>query len=475
MTSSYLLAGCRTPVGKFQGALSHLAAPELAAPVIAEALRRAAIDVGRVDEVILGHVLSAGVGQAPARQAALKAGLPPSVAAMSVNKVCGSGLKAVMLADQAIRAGDAQVIVAGGMESMSRAPYLLTGVRQGWKFGDRQAIDSMLHDGLWCPFENCAMGAEADYIALTRSISRADQDAFALESHRRAVAAAAAGDFAAEIVPLTVPAGKGSKQIDRDEGPRADTSLDALAALKPGFNSTGTVTAGNSSQLSDGAAAVVVVSEAVARRHESPLWARIVAQATAGVPPKEIFIAPVRAVESVLAKAGLKLADIDLIEMNEAFAAQSLACMRGLAIDPAWLNVRGGAIALGHPIGASGARVLVTLMHTLAARGLRRGLATLCLGGGNAVAMIIEPPESRVGRHAAGGSGRLPAGQQSAGHSSARGPSVPKAGRAAPGVVRSTISSRIIATNSGWSPTVPARTRFRPNRPASSLASVSKS
>ena len=390
MASSYLLTGCRTPVGKFQGALSHLPAPELAAPVIAEALRRAGIDVGKVDEVILGHVLSAGVGQAPARQAALAAGLPPTVAAVSVNKVCGSGLKAVMLADQAIRAGDARVIVAGGMESMSRAPYLLSGVRQGWKFGDRQAIDSMLLDGLWCSFENFAMGAEADYIAMARSISRADQDAFALESHRRAVAATAAAEFAAEIVPLTVQVGKASRQLDRDEGPRADTSLEALAALKPGFNSTGTVTAGNSSQLSDGAAAIVVASEAVSRRHESPLRARIVASATAGVPPKEIFIAPVRAVEDVLAKSGLKLSDIDLIEMNEAFAAQSLACLRALGLDPARLNVRGGAIALGHPIGASGARVLVTLMHTLADRNLRRGLVAVCLGGGNAVAMIIE-------------------------------------------------------------------------------------
>ena len=390
MTNAYLLTGCRTPVGKFQGALSHLTAPELAAPVIAEAMRRAGIDAPTVDEVIMGHVLSAGVGQAPARQAALKAGLPPSVGAAGVNKVCGSGLKAVMLADQAIRAEDAQVIVAGGMESMSRAPYLLVGVRQGWKFGDRQAVDSMLFDGLWCPFENCAMGDEADYIAMAHSISRADQDAFALESHRRAVAAQAAGDFAAEIFPLTVDAGKGPKLVDRDEGPRADTSLEALAALKPGFNSAGTVTAGNASQLSDGAAAVVVASEVVARRHASPLRARILAQATAGVPPKEVFIAPVRAVNDVLAKAGLKLSDIDLIEMNEAFAAQSLACIRALGLDTTRLNVHGGAIALGHPIGASGARVLVTLMHALAARGLRRGMVAVCLGGGNAVAMIIE-------------------------------------------------------------------------------------
>ncbi|HTU24307.1 MAG TPA: acetyl-CoA C-acyltransferase [Pirellulales bacterium] len=390
MTRAYLLAGCRTPIGRFQGSLAHLTAPELAAPVIAEALCRAQIDVAAVDEVVLGHVLSAGVGQAPARQAALAAGLPHTVAAASVNKVCGSGLKAVMLADQAIRAGDATVIVAGGMESMSRAPYLLPGVRQGWKFGDRPAVDSMLSDGLWCSFENCAMGTEADFIAALHSVSRADQDAFALESHRRAVAAIAAGEFAAETVPFAVPVGKTTQRFDRDEGPRADTSLTALAALKPSFAGTGTVTAGNSSQLSDGAAAVVVASEAVARSHSSPLRARIVAAATAGVAPKEVFIAPVRAVERVLAKAGLKLRDIDLVEMNEAFAAQMLACMRALDLDPAKTNVRGGAIALGHPIGASGARVLVTLLHALSARGLARGLATLCLGGGNAVAMIIE-------------------------------------------------------------------------------------
>jgi acetyl-CoA C-acetyltransferase len=395
MGSSYLLAGCRTPIGKFLGGLAQVTAPQLAATAIAESLRRAGVEAAQIDEVILGHVLSAGVGQAPSRQAALAAGLPPTVTTMSVNKVCGSGLQAVMLADQAIRVGDASLIVAGGMENMSRAPYLLADVRQGWKFGTQQTLDSMLHDGLWCSFENCAMGEEADYIAAAHSVSRADQDAFALESHRRVVAAQAAGELTGEIVPVSVDTGKGVKTLDRDEGPRADTSLEALARLKPAFGTTGTgaagtVTAGNSSQLSDGAATVVVASEAVARQHPSPLRARIVASATFGVPPKEVFIAPVGAVKAVLAKSGLRLAEIDLVEMNEAFAAQTLACQRALDLDPAKLNVRGGAIALGHPIGASGARVLVTLMHALADRQLRRGLATLCLGGGNAVAMIIE-------------------------------------------------------------------------------------
>jgi acetyl-CoA C-acetyltransferase len=331
-------------------------------------------------------VLSAGVGQAPARQAALGAGLPVSVAALTINKVCGSGLKAVMLADQAIRAGDAELIVAGGMESMSRAPYLLTGARQGWKFGNQTVVDSMLHDGLWCAIEDLPMGAEAEYIAESRGVSRADQDSFAFESHRRALAA----DFSAEIVRVVVPGPKGDRTVTADEGPRPDTDLAALARLKPSLGAAGTVTAGNASQLSDGAAAVIVASAAIADRYDSPLRARIVASATSGVAPKELFIAPVTAIEQVLAKAGLTLADVDLVELNEAFAAQCLACMRPLGLDHAKTNVLGGAIALGHPIGASGARVLVTLVHALAARKLRRGLAALCLGGGNAVAMIVE-------------------------------------------------------------------------------------
>jgi acetyl-CoA C-acetyltransferase len=355
---------------------------------VAESLRRAGLPADAVDECIMGNVLAAGLGQAPARQAALLGGLPDTVAALTINKMCGSGLKAVMLADQVIRAGDAQVVVAGGMESMSRAPFLISGARAGWKFGDQQVRDSMLLDGLWCAFEDVAMGAEADYIAESRGVSRADQDAFAVESHRRAVARA--GAALEEIVPVTIAGSKGDTVVTRDEGPRPDTSLEGLAKLRPAFGKTGTVTAGNASQISDGAAAVVVVSEAVARDSRSPLKARIVATATSGVAPKDIFIAPVTAVEKVLAKAQMTLADIDLIELNEAFAAQCLACMRPLDADPAKTNVHGGAIALGHPIGASGARVLVTLLHSLAERGLKRGLASLCLGGGNAVAMIVE-------------------------------------------------------------------------------------
>jgi acetyl-CoA C-acetyltransferase len=390
MSHSYLLAGCRTPIGKFLGTLAALPAPELGAVAIREAVRRAGVPPDAVEEVIMGCVLAAGVGQAPARQAALKAGLPPSVAALTINKVCGSGLKAVMLADQAIRAGDSRLIVAGGMESMSRAPFLLTGAREGWKFGPQKVLDSMLHDGLWCAFEDVAMGAEADYIASSRQVSRADQDAFAAESHRRANSAIEQAQFDAEIVPVILPGRKGETRITRDEGPRADSTIEGLAKLRPAFQADGTVTAGNASQLSDGAAAVVVGDERAARDSASPLIARVIATATAGVPPKEIFIAPVAAIERVLETAKLKLADIDLFELNEAFAAQCLACMRPLGLDPAKTNVCGGAISLGHPIGASGARVLVTLLYGLQRLGLKRGLAALCLGGGNAVAMIVE-------------------------------------------------------------------------------------
>jgi acetyl-CoA C-acetyltransferase len=393
MRHAYLLSGCRTPIGKFLGALAAVPAPELGATVIREAVRRARVPLEAVDEVIMGCVLTAGLGQAPARQAALKAGLPPTVAALTINKVCGSGLKAVMLADQAIRAGDARLIVAGGMESMSRAPFLLTGAREGWKFGPQKVLDSMLHDGLWCAFEDVAMGVEADYIASSRGVARADQDAFAVESHRRAIEAIKRGAFDAEIVPVTSLGGRGETTVARDDGPRTDSSLEALVKLRPAFQADGTVTAGNASQLSDGAAAVIVGDERAASEHQSPMSARIVATATSGVPPKDIFIAPVAAIERVLEKAKLNLADIDLVELNEAFAAQCLACMRPLDLDPAKTNISGGAIALGHPIGASGARVLVTLLHNLARLGLKRGLAALCLGGGNAVAMIVELAE----------------------------------------------------------------------------------
>ena len=389
----YIISGCRTPIGKFLGGLASVPAPKLAALCIAEVLRRAEIAPADVDEVILGQILTAGVGQAPARQAALAAGIPPTVAALTVNKMCGSGLKAVMIADQVIRAGDARVVVAGGMENMSRAPHLLVGTREGWKYGSQTVLDSMIYDGLWCPFENAAMGAAADYIAESRQVGRVEQDTFAAESHRRAVSAIAAGYFRDEIVAVTVPGRKGQVVIDRDEGPRPDTSAEKLAELKPAFAAQGTVTAGNASQLSDGAAALVVVDDELGHASRSPLKAKIVASATSGVEPKEIFIAPVTAIERVLAKARLTMAEIDLVELNEAFAAQCLACARPVGLDLEKTNIHGGAIALGHPIGASGARVLVTLLHALAARGLRRGLATLCLGGGNAVAMIVERDE----------------------------------------------------------------------------------
>ena len=387
---SYLIAGCRTPIGKLLGGLSSLAAPQLGAIAVREVISRANIAPEDVEEVIFGNVLQAGVGQAPARQAALLGGLPPTVAAVTVNKVCGSGLKAVMLADQAIRAGDASCIVAGGMESMTRAPHLLVGSRTGFKYGHERLLDAMIHDGLWCAFENTAMGNSADYTAESRGVSRADQDAFALQSHLRAVAAAKEGRFDAEIVPVAIVGGKTSTMVTTDEGPRADSSLERLASLKPAFGPNGTVTAGNSSQISDGAAAVVVASDAFRAAHPTKEAFRILASATSGVPPKEIFMAPVAAVRQCVAKAGLQLADIDLFELNEAFASQALADIRELGVDLARVNVHGGAIALGHPIGASGARVLVTLMYALVDRGLKRGVASLCLGGGNAVAICIE-------------------------------------------------------------------------------------
>ena len=388
MPSSYLINGCRTPLGKFQGALSSVSAPKLGAVVLEEVLQRTETPAAEIDEVIMGLVVSAGIGQAPARQAALAAGLPESIAALTINKVCGSGLKAVMLADQIIRAGDAEHILAGGMESMSQAPYLLKGARTGWKFGDQKVIDALQQDGLWCPFEDQSMGMSADYIAQQHDISREDQDALATLSHQRAVAASP--NMSTEIVPVTVPGRKRDTSVCVDEGPRPETNQEVLSGLRTAFNTDGTVTAGNSSQISDGAAAVLVVSERVAQETISPLKARIVASATSGVAPKDIFIAPVSAMEQVLAKANMSVADIDLFEINEAFAAQCVACVRPLKLNIDKVNVHGGAIALGHPIGASGARVLVTLMHALAAHDKTTGLATLCLGGGNAVAMIIE-------------------------------------------------------------------------------------
>jgi acetyl-CoA C-acetyltransferase len=390
MSDAFIVAAARTPIGRYLGAFADVPAPELGAIALKEALRRANLPAERVDEVIVGNVVQAGLGQNPARQAALKSGLPDTVAALTVNKVCGSGLKAVMLAAQAIRAGDADVILAGGMESMSRAPYLLHNVRQGWKLGDQQALDAMIHDGLWCAFENWHMGCAAEYIADKCGIGRGEQDRFAVESHRRAAAAWQRGAFAAEVVPVTVGSGARAKTIAQDEGFRPDSSVEALARLKAAFREGGTVTAGNASMLSDGAAACGVASAAACERLGIKPLARIVAYATSGIAPKDIFLAPVGAVRAVLEKSHLRLNDIDLFELNEAFAAQMLACNQELKIDDTRLNVHGGAIALGHPIGASGTRVLVTLLHALQQRGARRGLAALCLGGGNAVAMVIE-------------------------------------------------------------------------------------
>ena len=395
MGDAYLLAGARTPIGKFLGAFRDLSAPELGAVVIRESLNRAGLDAGDVDEVIMGNVLSAGLGQAPARQAALKAGLPSTVAALTVNKVCGSGLKAVMLAAQAIQLDDARLVVAGGMESMSGAPHLVSGARAGWKLGDGRLIDSMLHDGLWCAFEDCHMGSHAEYTADKCGITREHQDGYAFESQQRAAFALAENAFDKEIVAVPVRDRGDEKLITRDEGPRPEADFESLSRLEPAFDaegtrSAGTVTAGNASMLSDGAAAVVVANREFADRSTAPWRARVVASHTSGTEPKNLFLAPVDAVRGVLEKAALSADDIDLFEINEAFASQMLACLHELQLDPARVNVRGGAIALGHPIGASGARILVTLLAALKDKGLKRGLATLCLGGGNAVATIVE-------------------------------------------------------------------------------------
>lgn len=387
---AFILSAVRTPVGKFLGGLSELPATRLAAAIIPEALQRAGVATSQVDEAIFGQVLQAGCGQNPARQACLFAGLPVTLPALTVNKVCGSGLKAVMLAAQAIRAGDARIMLAGGMESMSRAPHLVEGLRGGLKYGDSPLVDELIRDGLWCPFENWPMGKAAEHTAVTHGITREAQDRFAAQSHQKAATAWETGEFTNEVVPVTVGAGPKAKTISRDEGIRPDSSAEGLARLKPAFDPAGTVTAGNASQLSDGAAALVIASEAAISTSGAKPLARIVASATSGVAPRDIFTAPVPAIQLALARAGLKLDDIDLFEINEAFAAQMLTCMNELRLDPAKVNVHGGGIALGHPIGASGARVLVSLVHALHARQLRRGIASLCLGGGNAVAMIIE-------------------------------------------------------------------------------------
>src|SRR5262245_41632411 len=370
---AFILSAVRTPIGKFLGGLSELPAPKLGAVAIAEALKRANVRPDQVQDVIMGNVVQAGVGQAPARQAAIFAGIPDTVPAHTTNMVCGSGLKAVMLAAQSIKAGDTDLVVAGGMESMSRAPFLLQGVRQGYKYGDQTAVDALIRDGLWCAFENCAMGESAEYIADKCTVSRAEQDRFAAQSHQRAAAAWANGAFANEVVPVTFPASgkKPVPPVERDAGIRPDTPVEVLSKLRPSFRPDGTVTAGNASQLSDGAAAVVVASGRFVEQSRAKPLARVVAYSMSGVHPKDIFIAPVPAIQAVCDKAKLSLRDIDLFELNEAFAAQMLACGKSLALDEAKVNVHGGAVALGHPIGASGARVLTTLLHALHRHGKR--------------------------------------------------------------------------------------------------------
>ena len=387
-----IVAAQRTPIGKFLGGLSTLSAPELGAIAIKAAVERAGISLDDINEVIMGNVVQGGVGQAPARQAMLRAGIPSSVSAMTINKVCGSGLKAVMLAAQSIKAGDAQVIVAGGQESMSNAPHYVFGMRNGIKLGDSTMVDGVIKDGLWCASCDVHMGGHAEYTAKKAGVSRQQQDAFAVSSHRKAVDAQNAGKFKDEIAPVTIKGKKGDTVVSADEGPRGDTTADTLAKLRPAFEKgdDATVTAGNASSLNDGGAAVVVVSQAYAEAHGLPILAWIKSYATGAVDPKELFFAPITAVNNLMKKDGTTINDYDLIEANEAFASQALADGAGLAWDWNRVNVNGGAIALGHPIGASGARVLTTLLYALKDRNLDSGLATLCLGGGDAVALSVS-------------------------------------------------------------------------------------
>jgi acetyl-CoA C-acetyltransferase len=391
-----IVGAARTPIGKFLGALSTLSAPELGAIAIREALKRSKVPAEDVQEVIMGHVIQGGTGQAPARQAALKAGIPATVSAVTVNKVCGSGLKAVMLASQAIKAGDAQVIIAGGQESMSNAPYYVYGMRSGVKLADQKMVDGMIKDGLWCASCDVHMGRHAEYTANKAEVSRQDQDEFAATSHRKAVSAIEAGKFKDEIARVEIPGKKGPTVVDTDEGPRKDTTAETLAKLRPAFpGSNGdkddlTVTAGNASSLNDGAAALVVVSEEYAEAHNLEILGRITGYATGATKPEDLFFAPIKAVRNLMKKTGTQIGDYDLIEANEAFASQAIADGEELGWDWKRVNVNGGAIALGHPIGASGARVLTTLLYAMKDRGAKRGLATLCLGGGDAVALSVE-------------------------------------------------------------------------------------
>lgn len=386
-----IVSGARTPTGAFLGKLASLSAPELGAIAIKEAVRRAGIKPDDVEEVIMGNVVSAGLGQAPARQAALKAGMPDTVGATTINKVCGSGLKAVVFAAQAIKAGDYGCIVAGGMESMSQCPYLLPKARTGYRMGNGVLVDSMVYDGLWCPFNDFHMGMTGELVAEKFNLTREELDRYALESHRKAVAAIKAGKFSEEIVPVSVPQPKGDPiVVDVDEGPREDTSLEKLAKLKPAFKKDGLITAGNAPSVNDGASAVVVMSRERAQKLGVKPMARITGYATGGIEPKWLMLAPVVAVRKLLEITGYKIGDFDLVELNEAFSSQAIVDIKELGLDPGKVNVNGGGIALGHAIGSTGCRILVTLMYALKDRGLKRGLAALCLGGGNAVAMSIE-------------------------------------------------------------------------------------
>jgi acetyl-CoA C-acetyltransferase len=388
-----IISGCRTPVGKFQGSLSDFTAPQLGAIAVREAVKRAGIEVAAIDECIMGNVVSAGLGQNPARQAAIFGGLDPATGAMTINKVCGSGLKSVALAAQAVQTGNSSIVVAGGMESMTNAPYLLPQARKGYRLGNAQVVDSMVHDGLWDIYNDYHMGITGENVAEKYGITREEQDEFAVNSHRKAVAAIKECRFKSQIVPVEIPAKKKGAVptiFDKDESPREDTTIETLRALKPAFKKDGTVTAGNAPGVNDGAAAVVVTSATRAAELGATPMVRIVAQATSGVEPKWVMMAPVGAVRKIWEKTGWKNEDVDLYELNEAFSVQALGVMRELGLNPDKVNVNGGAVAIGHPIGASGARVLVTLIYEMIRRDVKRGIAALCLGGGNAVAMAVE-------------------------------------------------------------------------------------
>lgn len=391
MRNAFIVSAVRIPTGKFLGTLKDFTAPQLGAMVVRESVARAGIDPAIVDECIMGNVVSGGVGQAPARQAALKGGLADHVAALTINKVCGSGLKAVMLAHQGIQTGDIDIAVAGGMESMSNCPYIVPKVREGLRMGHGSVIDLMIHDGLWCPFENWHMGNAGECVADTYKVTREQQDQYSVESHKKAAAAIASGKFTDEILPVTIPQKKGDPIVfDKDESVRAETTAEALRGLKPAFKKDGSVTAGNAPPVNDGAAALVVMAEDKMKALNVKPIARIVAQATSGLAPKMLLMTPVEATRKVLKKAGWSLNDVDLLELNEAFAVQAVAVGNELGLDMNKVNVNGGAVALGHPIGASGARILTTLIYALKDRGKKRGIATLCLGGGNGVALAIE-------------------------------------------------------------------------------------